>query len=41
MGFEFPNLPYLIDGDTKITETIGIMQYIAKKYRPALLGANA
>jgi len=41
MDLEFPNLPYLIDGETKITETIGIMQYIAKKYRPALLGANA
>jgi len=29
LGLEYPNLPYLIDGDTKITETIAIMQYIA------------
>ena len=32
MGFEYPNLPYLIDGETKLTETVAIMQYIAKKY---------
>lgn len=41
MGMEYPNLPYLIDGETKITETTGIMQYIAKKYQPELLGRNA
>lgn len=29
LGLEFPNLPYLIDGETKITETVAIMQYIA------------
>lgn len=32
MGFDFPNLPYLVDGDVKITETVAIMQYLAKKY---------
>ena len=25
LGMEYPNLPYLIDGDTKITETAAIM----------------
>ena len=41
LGMDFPNLPYLIDGDTKITETAAIMQYIAKKWRPELLGRTA
>ena len=41
LGLEFPNLPYLIDGETKLTETVAIMHYIASKYQPALLGSNA
>jgi len=41
LGLEYPNLPYLIDGETKLTETVAIMQYIARKWQPALLGANA
>lgn len=41
LDLEYPNLPYLIDGETKITETAAIMQYIAKKYRPSLLGMSA
>ena len=38
---EYPNLPYLIDGNNKITETKAIMVYIAKKWRPELLGTTA
>ena len=41
LGFELPNLPYLIDGDVKLTETAAIMQYIARKWRPSLLGSTA
>lgn len=41
LGLEYPNLPYLIDGDVMLTETAAIMQYIAKKYRPSLLGMSA
>lgn len=41
LGMEFPNLPYLFDEDVKITETLGIMQYVAKKWKPELLGRNA
>ena len=26
LGLEFPNLPYLIDGDVKLTQTIAIHQ---------------
>ena len=32
LGLEYPNLPYLIDGEVKLTETIAIMQYIARRY---------
>jgi glutathione S-transferase len=28
LGFEYPNLPYLIDGETKLTETAAILHYI-------------
>ena len=31
MGFDFPNLPYLIDGDYKLTESRAIPRYIAAK----------
>ena len=31
-GFAFPNLPYMEDGETKISETIAIMVYISEKY---------
>ena len=41
MGMDYPNLPYLIDGETKISETAGIMMYIARKWSPSLLGVNA
>ena len=41
LGFEYPNLPYLKDGEVKLTETVAIMQYIARKWQPALLGSNA
>ena len=41
LGLEYPNLPYLIDGETKLTETVAIMKYIAKKYKPELLGSSA
>ena len=37
--FDFPNLPYLIDGKTKITDTSAIVTYIVHKYgNKALLG---
>ena len=31
LGLDFPNLPYLIDGDLKITQTNAILQYCAEK----------
>jgi len=31
LGFEFPNLPYIIDGDKKLTESDAIQHYICIK----------
>lgn len=31
LGLDFPNLPYLFDGDLKFTESRAIMHYIARK----------
>ena len=41
LGLQFPNLPYFIDGNFKLTETNAIMKYIAHKYGPQLLGGDA
>jgi len=38
LGLEFPNLPYYIDGDTKITETQAILEHLARKHH--LAGSN-
>uniref|UniRef100_A0A3Q0RAA0 glutathione transferase n=1 Tax=Amphilophus citrinellus TaxID=61819 RepID=A0A3Q0RAA0_AMPCI len=32
LGLDFPNLPYLLDGDRKITQSNAIMRYIARKH---------
>lgn len=33
LGLDFPNLPYLIDGDVKLTQSIVIMRYLARKFK--------
>jgi glutathione S-transferase len=38
LGLEFPNIPYIINGDTKITESIAVHQYIAEVWDQTLLG---
>jgi glutathione S-transferase len=39
LDLDYPNLPYLIDGDTKIAETMAILHYIPLKAgRKELLG---
>lgn len=38
LGLAFPNMPYMIDGEVKITDTIAIMIYLCHKYAPELLG---
>ncbi|XP_032753389.1 glutathione S-transferase Mu 1 [Rattus rattus] len=32
LGLDFPNLPYLIDGSRKITQSNAIMRYLARKH---------
>ncbi|CAI2378629.1 unnamed protein product [Moneuplotes crassus] len=41
LGLEFPNLPYVIDGDFTLTETVPVMFYVAEKYKPELNGETA
>lgn len=31
-GFDFPNLPFIEDGEVKISQTIAIMEYITSKH---------
>ena len=40
LGMQLPNLPYFIDGDFKISETLAIYEYIASQYGPALAGST-
>lgn len=32
LGFPFPNLPYYIDGDVKMVQSLAIMRYLARKH---------
>ena len=32
MGLDFPNLPYMIDGDVKLTQSLAIMRYLGRKF---------
>ena len=40
LGLDYPNIPYLYDGDFKMTESNAILRYICEKYKPELLGEN-
>ena len=41
LGLDFPNLPYIIDGDFKLTESAAIAKYIINRSgRVELLGKN-
>jgi glutathione S-transferase len=32
LGLDFPNLPYWIDGNTKITQSLAILRYLGRKH---------
>uniref|UniRef100_A0A023GJ06 glutathione transferase n=1 Tax=Amblyomma triste TaxID=251400 RepID=A0A023GJ06_AMBTT len=32
LGLEYPNLPYYIDGDVKITQSLAILRYLGRKH---------
>ncbi|XP_071546691.1 glutathione S-transferase Mu 4-like [Panulirus ornatus] len=32
LGLDFPNLPYYIDGDVKVTQSNAVLRYIARKH---------
>ncbi|GFU01737.1 glutathione S-transferase Mu 1 [Trichonephila clavipes] len=32
LELDFPNLPYYIDGDMKLTQSVAILRYLARKY---------
>jgi len=32
LGLDFPNLPYLFDGDVKLTQNLAIIRYLGRKY---------
>ena len=38
LGLDFPNLPYFIDEDIRISESYGILKFICRKYKPEYLG---
>ena len=42
LGLDFPNLPYLLDGEYNLTESTAIQKYIIRKWgNRDLLGKNA
>jgi len=40
LGLDFPNVPYLIDEEVKITDSNAIMIYLCNAYCPELLGTD-
>lgn len=32
MGLDFPNLPYLIDGDVKVTQSVAVYRHLGRKF---------
>ena len=40
LGLDFPNLPYIIDEDFRISETLAIYKYLCHKFKPEYLGTT-
>ncbi len=41
LGMDFPNLPYIWDGDFKLSESKAVSIYICDRWCPQLMGKNA
>ncbi|OXA53606.1 glutathione S-transferase class-mu 26 kDa isozyme 47 [Folsomia candida] len=37
LGMDAPNLPYWFDDKVKLTESLAILKYVVRKYKPALM----
>jgi len=35
LGLDFPNLPYLIDGDVKVTQSVAVIRHLGRKFNLA------
>ncbi len=35
LGLDFPNLPYYIDGDVKLSQSMATLRYLGRKHAPA------
>ena len=40
LPMDFPNLPYIFDGAHSQSETIAILEYLANKYSPKMIGGT-
>lgn len=40
LGLQFPNLPYIINGETKITEAVAVTKYVVNRYASMLAGTT-
>ena len=40
LGLRFPNLPYFVDGESRLTDPSAIMKFISYKYGPELIGTT-
>ena len=40
LGLDFPNLPHVIDGDFKLTESKAVHVYICDRWCPDLMGSS-
>jgi glutathione S-transferase len=41
LGINYPNVPALVKGDLRITEHLAILKYLARTYKPDLIGTDA
>ena len=38
LGIDLPNMPYMIDGEQRFSESNAMMRHIARKFKPEMLG---